>query len=189
MGRLTLKRQVFTCQPPPGLEEFHPDWRLLHRLLTSTLSDTAYWAASLGKKHKVPQQGWDVHVIVLLLQSPGLVLQSLKHHSCRAIICPASAWTPLGTRTSLLGLTSFWSHFAGLHGTQQAPGSITPKSVNPVVPKPLLSQESGVGGAALSLCCCVTLARNSPSLSLRCPVWERNGLDMMVFSPIAVVGC
>lgn len=41
--------------------------------------------------------------------------------------------------------------------------------MTPVVPKPLLSQESGVGGAALSLCCCVTPSKKLSLSELEVP--------------------
>lgn len=73
-----------------------------------------------------------------------------------------------------------------LRRTSWYPGS--PWVSHHLSPKPfrswVRSQKSGVGNAALSLCCCVTPA--SPSLNLRCSLWEKSGLDMMVLSHTAV---
>lgn len=60
-GEVSLEESEI-CWPPPGwlrkqAEEFNPVWRLLHRLITCTLSHSAYQSASLRKNRKIHKDG------------------------------------------------------------------------------------------------------------------------------------
>lgn len=61
MGTSALKSQKSAGHPLGGsgsrLEEFNPVWRLLHRLITCTLSHSAYQSASLRKNRKIHKDG------------------------------------------------------------------------------------------------------------------------------------
>lgn len=83
-----------TCLATPGLPQRlagggEPSWKTLFRLISWILPDTGlpHWERIL----RYPGKGEMSELFPSSPPNPGLVLQSLKRHSCQVIICLDSA--------------------------------------------------------------------------------------------------
>ena len=114
-----LRGQILAW-PPPGLLLKQaggegPIWKTLAQIHRSNLIRCL---SALGRIRTYHSK----HGMSKSFSCPQL---SLKHHSYQEVSSPASAWTSLGTGSSLLSSPFFRSSSVGDHGTQQTSGSIT----------------------------------------------------------------